>query len=202
MSSRPTIFHGTGPWATFDDAHEGPRGGALLREVCERSPWGVFCEQGRIADAGEPTALRARHPGARAVDLGARFVSPGFVDPHTHPVFGGWREDEFEWRNLGRPYQEIAKEGGGIRKSVRQMRKASDADLVADLRSAADAFLALGTTTIEAKSGYGLSMEDELRSLRAIAEVAARTRFRSSRRSSAPTRFPTSTSATARRTSA
>jgi imidazolonepropionase len=168
-----TLFFGTGPWATFDDDHDGPRGGRLLSEVRERSPFAVLCRDGRIAETGDPAALRARHADARQVDLGARTVVPGFVDPHTHPVFAGSREDEFEWRNTGRAYQEIAREGGGIRKSVRQLRAASDADLVAGLRATADAFLELGTTTIEAKSGYGLSMEDELRSLRVIREVAA-----------------------------
>ena len=167
-----TIYSGTGPWATYDDGHDGPRGGALLSEVCERSPWGIVCEGGTITDAGQPAALRARHRGAHEVDLGARFVAPGFVDPHTHPVFAGWREDEFEWRNQGRPYEDIAREGGGIRKSVRQLREATDADLVAGLRETADRFLALGTTTIEAKSGYGLSLDDEMRSLRAIREVS------------------------------
>jgi imidazolonepropionase len=171
--SSGTLFFGTGPWATFDDDHEGPRGGKLLAEVRERSPFAVFCEGGRIAATGDLATLRARHRGALEVDLGARTVVPGFVDPHTHPVFAGSREDEFEWRNTGRTYQEIAREGGGIRKSVRQLRAASDADLVANLRATADAFLALGTTTIEAKSGYGLSPEDELRSLRAVREVAA-----------------------------
>jgi imidazolonepropionase len=168
-----TLFSGSGPWATFDDAHDGPRGGKLLAETRERSPYAVWCEDGVIADAGDPAELRARHRGAREVDLGARTVVPGFVDPHTHPVFAGSREDEFEWRNTGRSYQEIAREGGGIRKSVRQLRAASDAELVAGLRATADAFLALGTTTIEAKSGYGLTLDDELRSLRAIKEVAA-----------------------------
>jgi imidazolonepropionase len=171
--SGATIFHGTGPWATFDDDHVGPRGGPLLGEIRERSPFAVLCADGLIADSGDPAAVRARHPGAREVDLGGRTVVPGFVDPHTHPVFAGFREDEFEWRNLGRSYQDVARSGGGIRKSVRQLRAASDALLVANLRETADAFLALGTTTIEAKSGYGLSSEDELRSLRAIREVAA-----------------------------
>jgi imidazolonepropionase len=167
-----TLFHGTGTWATFDDDHEGPRGGALLGDNRERSPFAVLCEDGFIADSGDPDTLRARHRGARQVDLGTRTVVPGFVDPHTHPVFAGSREDEFEWRNQGRPYQDIARAGGGIRKSVRQLRAASDEELVANLRATADAFLELGTTTIEAKSGYGLSTEDELRSLRAIREVA------------------------------
>jgi imidazolonepropionase len=171
--SDATIYAGSGPWCTFDDDHDGPRGGALLGEVRERSPWAVFCEGGVVADCGDPPALRKRHRGAREVDLGARCVVPGFVDPHTHPVFGGYREEEFEWRNQGRAYEEIAREGGGIRKTVRQTRSATDAELAASLRETADRFLELGTTTIEAKSGYGLSHEDELRSLRVIREVAA-----------------------------
>ncbi len=171
MHRPPTLFFGTGQWATMDTGAKGPRAAAAMNDAGLRQGFGIVEENGRIVDSGEPAALRARHRGCREVDLGARTVIPGFVDPHTHPVFFGTREDEFEWRNQGRSYVEIAKEGGGIRRSVRQLRAASDDDLLAHVRSVADAFLALGTTTIEAKSGYGLSTDDELRSLRAIAAV-------------------------------
>jgi imidazolonepropionase len=173
MTANATIVHGSGDWATMDTGVQGPRGGEALGAIAERRSWGVFVDDGVIRDAGEPEALRARHRGAREVDLGDRLVTPGLVDPHTHPVFFGTREDEFAWRCEGKTYVEIAAAGGGIRRSVRQLRAASKDDLVRHVRGVADGFLALGTTTVEAKSGYGLSMESELRSLEAIREAAA-----------------------------
>ena len=107
--------------------------------------------------------VRARKSRARCsadteiVDAGGRIVLPGFVDAHTHPVFAGNRAGEFERRVEGATYAEIAASGGGIRSTVRQTREASDDDLLAAGRRYADWFLRGGTTTIEAKSGYGLS---------------------------------------------
>ena len=91
-----------------------------------------------------------------------------FVDCHTHAVFYGGRAEEFEQRARGVSYEEIARRGGGIRSSMRSLREASDAQLVASVRKHFDRFLDLGTTTIEAKSGYGLSLKHEIRSLRAL----------------------------------
>lgn len=107
----------------------------------------------------------------RQVDVEGRCVIPGLVDPHTHPVFGGSREDEFVMRIKGRPYTEIAAAGGGIRSTVRATRAASAEELSARLRRHADRFLDHGTTTIEAKSGYGLDTEQELKLLRVIRAV-------------------------------
>ncbi|MFQ5863648.1 MAG: imidazolonepropionase [bacterium] len=105
------------------------------------------------------------------VDATGKTITPGFVDCHTHPVFYGTRENEFEMRVMGRSYEEISRAGGGIRSSVRSLRKASKEQLVAAARPRLDRFLAQGTTTIEAKSGYGLSVEDEIKSLEVIAEL-------------------------------
>ncbi len=96
---------------------------------------------------------------------------PGFVDSHTHPVFAGTRADEYELRSQGRTYQEIAQAGGGIRASVRQLRAAELSRLIENGERLFRRFLAHGTTTIEAKSGYGLSLEHELKSLRALAHL-------------------------------
>src|SRR2546423_12840342 len=93
---------------------------------------------------------------------------PGFVDAHTHPVFAGIRANEFEQRAGGASYREIAARGGGIRSTVRATRNASQNDLVKIGKRHADWFLRNGTTTIEAKSGYGLTLEDELEKPRAI----------------------------------
>jgi len=108
------------------------------------------------------------------IDARGKTVTPGLVDPHTHPVFFGTRENEFEMRVLGRSYQEIARAGGGIRSSVRSLRQASHAELLAAVLPRMQTFLENGTTTIEAKSGYGLSPEDEIKSLEVIREVNQR----------------------------
>jgi imidazolonepropionase len=110
---------------------------------------------------------------AEIVDAGGRIVLPGFVDAHTHPVFAGTRADEFEERIEGATYAEIAARGGGIRSTVRHTRAASEAELLATARRYRDWFLRGGTTTIEAKSGYGLSVEAELKILRVIGQLAA-----------------------------
>ena len=102
------------------------------------------------------------------VDAHGGIVLPGFVDAHTHPVFVGNRADEFEQRAEGATYEEIAARGGGIRSTVRRTRSASEAELFDVGRRHQEWFLRGGTTTIEAKSGYGLSLEDELKLLRVI----------------------------------
>ncbi len=112
------------------------------------------------------------------IDAGGRVVVPGFVDAHTHPVFAGTRAGEFEERAQGATYQEIAARGGGIQSTVRLTREASLADLIAAGRRYADWFLRTGTTTVEAKSGYGLTLEDELKILCAIKQLNLETPLR------------------------
>jgi imidazolonepropionase len=103
---------------------------------------------------------------------------PGFVDAHTHPVFAGIRANEFEQRATGASYREIAARGGGIRATVRATRNASQNDLVNAGKRYAEWFLRNGTTTIEAKSGYGLTLEDELKILRSIRQLNVETPLR------------------------
>ena len=112
------------------------------------------------------------------IDAGHRVVLPGFVDAHTHPVFAGIRANEFEQRASGASYREIAARGGGIRSTVRSTRNASPADLVKAGKRYADWFLRNGTTTIEAKSGYGLTLEDEIKILRAVQQLNDETPLR------------------------
>lgn len=104
----------------------------------------------------------------KEIDCKNKLVIPGFVDPHTHPVFMNGREDEFGQRTQGATYQEIAKKGGGIVSSINGLRNASVDDIVEVVTNRMDRFLELGTTTIEAKSGYGLNLESELKSLEVL----------------------------------
>ena len=149
-----------------------PRTGAELRDAGVVAGGGLFVRNGlieRVGPAGEIEALIDAR--TEVVDAGGRVVLPGFVDAHTHPVFGGTRVDEFEERSKGATYQEIAARGGGIQSTVNHTRAASVDQLVAAGRRYADWFLRGGTTTVEAKSGYGLSLEDELKLLRAIKQL-------------------------------
>jgi imidazolonepropionase len=112
------------------------------------------------------------------VDAGGRVVMPGFVDAHTHPVFAGTRAGEFEERAGGSTYQQIAERGGGIQSTVRATRETALDGLVTAGKRYANWFLRTGTTTVEAKSGYGLTLEDELKILRAIKRLNRETQLR------------------------
>ena len=128
----------------------------------------VLVEGDRIAAVGEVSA-----PGAEVVDCGGRLVTPGLVDCHSHAVYAGSRAGEFEARLNGASYEEIARAGGGILSTVRAVREASEDDLLAQSLPRIDAMIAAGATTIEIKSGYGLTVEAELKMLRAARRVAA-----------------------------
>lgn len=121
---------------------------------------------GRIAYAG-PAAEAPAFETAEIIDLEGRWVTPGLIDPHTHLVFAGDRAHEFELRLAGASYEEIARAGGGIVSTMRATRAASEEELVAAALPRLDALIAEGVTTVEIKSGYGLSLDDETKSLRA-----------------------------------
>ena len=111
------------------------------------------------------------HPGTTIIDACGKLVLPGFVDAHTHSCFVGTREDEFELRNSGVSYMEIAKRGGGINRSVEFVRRATFDELLDATLSHLDTMLEHGTTTVEVKSGYGLSAESEVKMLEVIKEA-------------------------------
>ena len=127
-----------------------------------------------IAWAGPRGELPAAYAGAERLDAGGRLVIPGLVDCHTHLVFGGWRAEEFEQRILGRSYLEIAAAGGGIARTMRLTRAASDAELIQRASGVLAEMLTLGVTTVECKSGYGLDRAHELRILQLYRDLAGR----------------------------
>ncbi|MFT5287366.1 MAG: imidazolonepropionase [Planctomycetota bacterium] len=149
------------------------RGGALMSEIQVQTGAGVALNEGRIVAIGPDDELKLQFDAKRTVDARGGTIIPGFVDAHTHPVFAGTREEEFELRSSGATYVEISEKGGGILSTVRGVRASSKAELVAHLLKRLDRFLDAGTTTIEAKSGYGLTPDDEIKSLEVIAEASA-----------------------------
>jgi imidazolonepropionase len=157
-------------------AGPGPRRGPAQREIAAMPNASVAGFEGRIvfvgsaADASQTVTLT---PHAEVIDGSGCTVVPGFVDPHTHLVFAGDRRDELRRRLAGASYADIAAAGGGIVKTVAATREASEHDLVESARKRLAEMLAFGTTTAEAKSGYGLELAAERRILRAIKTVSA-----------------------------
>ena len=145
-----------------------------LNELSIINDGGMLIDEGRIVAVGTSAEIEKQiSANTEIVDAKGKTVLPGFVDAHTHPVFGGNRVDEFEQRSKGATYEEIAASGGGIRSTVRKTRAASEDELLQQALKHADWFLRNGTTTVEAKSGYGLSVEDELKLLRVIRRLNA-----------------------------
>src|SRR2546427_204944 len=141
-----------------------PRVGPELSELSITSDGPMLVRGDRIEKVGARKEVEPLiNADCEVVDAGGRVVMPGFVDAHTHPVFAGTRANEFEERASGATYQEIAARGGGIQSTVQATRAATLDDLVRTGKRYASWFLRGGTTTVEAKSGYGLSVEDELK---------------------------------------
>jgi imidazolonepropionase len=154
---------------------DGPRRGAAMRELALVEGGAVASSGGRVLAAGaesEVLAAVGTGPDTVVVDAGGGVVTPGLVDPHTHAVFAATREDEFAMRVDGSSYEEIAEAGGGIRSSVRTLRAADPDSLRENGRETLNRMLEYGTTTVEVKSGYGLSLQSELKMLRVISELA------------------------------
>jgi len=131
----------------------------------------VAVEGERIAGVGSLADLRGQFPSAREVDCRRGVLTPGLVDSHTHGIFGRPRYDEQELRAAGMDYMEIARRGGGIHASVRDLRQRDEDELFALARPRLERLASFGTTTVEVKSGYGLTLDDELKTLRVIARL-------------------------------
>jgi len=150
----------------------GPQRGAQLGALGIITDGAVAVSGGRIVLAGPTSDVRARVQPRQSIDAAGCVVMPGFVDPHTHLIWIGDRANEFELRLAGASYQEIMQAGGGIVSTVRQTRAASVDELVQAARPRLRRMLAHGTTTVEAKTGYGLETQAELRQLEAIYRLA------------------------------
>src|SRR5215469_7125195 len=149
-----------------------PRSGAELCSLSILDDAAIVVRDGMITDVGPHTdILPGISPDATVIDAQNSCVTPGFIDAHTHLVFAGNRADEFEKRIAGATYQEIAAGGGGIQRTVKLTRAANEDDLLASARRHRDWMLRGGTTTLEAKSGYGLDRDTELKMLRVIARL-------------------------------
>jgi imidazolonepropionase len=156
----------------------GLRRGAKLQELAIIEEGAVLCSGGKIVSCGK-TRDAMRDPWVRKnrkkiveIDCARQVVLPGFVDSHTHPVFITPRLLDFEQRVAGATYEQIAEAGGGIRSSVDAVRRASQRELVGKVLKALHGMARQGTTTVEAKSGYGLTVESEIKSLQAIGQAA------------------------------
>lgn len=147
------------------------RGGAAQSDILLMKDAHILMENGRITQvgAGQPDGQTLEQ--VEIVDAKGALVTPGLVDAHTHLVFGGWRAHELQLKLAGVPYLEILKQGGGILDTVRQTRAADKEALKEKAARALDGMLAQGTTTVEAKSGYGLDLDNELKQLEAAAEL-------------------------------
>src|SRR5699024_6166162 len=150
----------------------GPRRKETMNEleiIEDGSIWiehGIIQAVGKTKDLEEKYAARAHE--AKVTDASGYLVTPGLVDPHTHVVFGGSREREFEKRLQGVSYMDIMNAGGGIHATTKMTREATEEELIAQTLPRLDSFLAHGVTTIEGKSGYGLDQENELKQLRVM----------------------------------
>jgi len=152
-----------------------PRVGVEMSKLAIIRDGGMLIRDGIIESVGLSGEIEKNARDAEIIDARDRVVLSGFVDAHTHLVFAGDRLDDFERRAKGESYEQIAAAGGGIWSTVEKTRAAKDVDLFAQAKRRADWFLKCGTTTVEAKSGYGLTVEDELKILRVIRRLNTET---------------------------
>lgn len=150
---------------------EPPRTGDEMRETGLIKNGALAVDDSKVIDNGSSEKILSKYSAEKEVDATGKTVIPGFVDPHTHLVFAGSREDELGMKIKGKTYMEILEAGGGILRTVRSTREASKARLKEETKKRLDRMLEHGTTTAEAKSGYGLDKENEIKSLEVIREI-------------------------------
>jgi imidazolonepropionase len=167
MEYTDLLIHSAGQLCVIPDL-DGPQRGHELGTLTIIEDGAIAVRDGRILQTGKSADLQARYTAAETLDAAGRCVTPGFVDPHTHIPWFGDRANEFEQRLAGASYMEIMAAGGGIMSTVRQTRAATLEQLVEDNLPRLARMLASGTTSAEAKTGYGLNTETELKQLDAI----------------------------------
>ncbi len=173
----PLLLHSATQLVTMRGG-AGARRGAELRDIGVIADGAVLVSGGKIVAVGSTDALRAddwikkHRKDIEEIDCSGQVVVPGFVDSHTHPVFAAPRLVDFEKRTAGASYEESAEAGGGIRSSLDGVRRATESGLAEMVLAAFESMIEHGTTTIEAKSGYGLSLESEIKSLKSIRAAA------------------------------
>ncbi len=175
MNEKPTvdlILHSASQLLTLEG---GPQRGIGMGELGIIPNGGLAVRGESIVAVGSSQTIRNTYRSAHQIDCSSRVVMPGFVDPHTHLIWSGDRAAEFEMRVAGATYMEIMAAGGGIASTVKNTRASSLEELVAQARPRTEKMLQHGTTTAEAKTGYGLSLESELRMLQAILELDTQT---------------------------
>ncbi|UCF58307.1 MAG: imidazolonepropionase [Candidatus Bathyarchaeota archaeon] len=150
---------------TLSGGTQRPLLGERMRDLGIIKGGSIAVRNGRIVSVAKTREIKRKFESEETIDASGKLVMPSFVDPHTHLVFAGSREDEFEMRIQGSTYMEILEKGGGILKTVNETRKASKEELLKNCRKTLDIMLRHGTTTMEAKSGYGLTTKDEIKCL-------------------------------------
>ncbi|WP_251454272.1 imidazolonepropionase [Veillonella intestinalis] len=148
--------------------------GAAMKDVRIYENTSVLIEDGRIKAIGNDQSWEASVPADKQIDATGKTVLPGFVDSHTHFVFGGYRADEFLWRMEGMTYMEIMERGGGINNTMQATRNASAEELIDHSLDILNKMLAFGITTVEGKSGYGMDHDTEIRQLEVMKELENR----------------------------
>lgn len=162
-------IHNIGQLVTMAGA---PRRGAEMRNIgLVEGPAVLIIEDGIVTYAGAQADAPSMPSGMECIDAQGGCVLPGFVDSHTHLVFGGFREDEFQWRLAGESYMSIMERGGGIASTTKATRAASKDELISAATRHLDAMLRMGVTTVEAKSGYGMDHDTEIRQLEVTEEL-------------------------------
>lgn len=172
MTQKPIWIQNISQLVTLSSKKKGPRVREEMRELGIIEGGSVWIENGIIQDVGTTRQMIMRYLSrakeAEIVDATGKIVTPGLIDPHTHVVFGGSRENEFEMRMEGASYMDIMNAGGGIHATTRKMRTLSEEHIFNQTARRLDLFLQHGVTTLESKSGYGLDLENELKQLRVM----------------------------------
>ncbi|MGG3452092.1 imidazolonepropionase [Domibacillus aminovorans] len=174
MTKNVWIKHAT--LATLRSDQKGPRSKEAMSDIGLIEDGSLWIEDGIIQAVGTTDELEKTYGQKEAdvIDASSRLVTPGLVDPHTHVVFGGTREKEFEMRLEGASYMDIMNAGGGIHATARMTREATEEELIEQTSRRLDSFLTHGVTTVEGKSGYGMNWETELKQLRVMRALQER----------------------------